>query len=144
MCPSLPQQHDVQLSPWCQLPSVIEYVLSAVLLLLQVESKSIPDIARDLVHLQQLAAAGKLSSHDVTGGSITISNIGGYMYMYHPHCIESARCYPPAHMSLCDALCITAASADSTGANSCRTYTHIHGLSSWGTWLLSLRHLSVW
>lgn len=42
----------------------------------QVESKSIPDIARELAHLQQLAAAGKLSSLDVTGGSITISNIG--------------------------------------------------------------------
>lgn len=43
---------------------------------MQVESKSIPDIARELAHLQQLAAAGKLSSLDVTGGSITISNIG--------------------------------------------------------------------
>jgi pyruvate/2-oxoglutarate dehydrogenase complex dihydrolipoamide acyltransferase (E2) component len=65
-------------------------MLSAMLLLCQVETKSIPDIARDLVHLQQLAAAGKLSSQDVTGGSITISNIGGCMYMFHPHCFESA------------------------------------------------------
>lgn len=50
-----------------------------LLLCVQVEAKSIPDIARDLAHLQQLAAAGKLSSLDVTGGSITISNIGGHM-----------------------------------------------------------------
>lgn len=48
----------------------------AVLVARQVESKSIPDIARELAHLQQLAAAGKLSTQDVTGGSITISNIG--------------------------------------------------------------------
>ena len=43
---------------------------------LQVESKSIPEIARELAHLQQLAAAGRLSSDDVSHGSLTISNIG--------------------------------------------------------------------
>lgn len=50
----------------------------------QVEHKSIPGIARELAHLQQLAAAGKLSSLDVTGGSITISNIGkGVLWVAH-------------------------------------------------------------
>jgi pyruvate/2-oxoglutarate dehydrogenase complex dihydrolipoamide acyltransferase (E2) component len=48
----------------------------------QVEAKSIPDIARELAHLQQLAAAGKLSSLDLTGGSITISNIGGCLLQH--------------------------------------------------------------
>lgn len=42
----------------------------------QVETKSIPEIARELAHLQQLAAAGRLSSDDVSHGSLTISNIG--------------------------------------------------------------------
>ncbi|WIA09649.1 hypothetical protein OEZ85_009036 [Tetradesmus obliquus] len=42
----------------------------------QVESKSIPEIARELAHLQQLAAAGRLSTDDVSHGSLTISNIG--------------------------------------------------------------------
>jgi pyruvate/2-oxoglutarate dehydrogenase complex dihydrolipoamide acyltransferase (E2) component len=46
--------------------------------LLQVEHKSIPEIARELSHLQQLAAAGRLSSKDVSHGSLTISNIGGW------------------------------------------------------------------
>jgi hypothetical protein len=43
---------------------------------LQVESKAIPEIARELAHLQQLAAAGRLSTEDVSHGSLTISNIG--------------------------------------------------------------------
>jgi pyruvate/2-oxoglutarate dehydrogenase complex dihydrolipoamide acyltransferase (E2) component len=42
----------------------------------QVETKSIPEIAAELQHLQQLASVGKLSSHDVHGGSMTVSNIG--------------------------------------------------------------------
>jgi pyruvate/2-oxoglutarate dehydrogenase complex dihydrolipoamide acyltransferase (E2) component len=46
------------------------------LLLGQVETKSIPEIAAELQHLQQLASVGKLSSHDVHGGSMTVSNIG--------------------------------------------------------------------
>eukprot|EP00878_Enallax_costatus_P033952 GHUV01037544.1.p1 GENE.GHUV01037544.1~~GHUV01037544.1.p1 ORF type:complete len:137 (+),score=17.05 GHUV01037544.1:201-611(+) len=42
----------------------------------QVEHKSIPEIAHELARLQHLAAAGKLSTEDVSDGSITISNIG--------------------------------------------------------------------
>ena len=42
----------------------------------QVESKTIPQIAVELARLQQLAAAGKLQPQDLTGGSLTISNIG--------------------------------------------------------------------
>ncbi|KAI8463741.1 MAG: lipoamide acyltransferase [Monoraphidium minutum] len=41
-----------------------------------VESKTIPEIARELARLQQLAASGKLQAPDLAGGSITISNIG--------------------------------------------------------------------
>lgn len=43
----------------------------------QVERKSIPEITADLARLQQLAAAGKLTAEDLSGGSLTISNIGG-------------------------------------------------------------------
>lgn len=41
-----------------------------------VEQKGLVDIALDLGRLQQLAAAGKLGTADVTGGTLTISNIG--------------------------------------------------------------------
>lgn len=41
-----------------------------------VEHKTIPQIAHELAHLQQLAAAGKLTTEHLTGGSLTISNIG--------------------------------------------------------------------
>ncbi|KAF8073201.1 Dbt [Scenedesmus sp. PABB004] len=42
----------------------------------QVECLSIPEVAAQLAHLQQLAAAGKLGAEDVSHGSLTISNIG--------------------------------------------------------------------
>jgi pyruvate/2-oxoglutarate dehydrogenase complex dihydrolipoamide acyltransferase (E2) component len=43
----------------------------------QVEGKGIVQIAQELAQLQQLAAAGKLEVKHVTGGTMTISNIGG-------------------------------------------------------------------
>ncbi len=43
----------------------------------QVEAKSIVTIAQELAQLQVLAAAGKLEVNHVTGGTVTISNIGG-------------------------------------------------------------------
>lgn len=46
---------------------------------LQVENRSIPEIAHELARLQHLAAAGKLSTEDVTHGSMTISNIGRWL-----------------------------------------------------------------
>ncbi|PRT54733.1 Lipoamide acyltransferase component of branched-chain alpha-keto acid dehydrogenase complex, mitochondrial [Wickerhamiella sorbophila] len=41
-----------------------------------VERKSVMEIANDLVRLQELGAAGKLTSDDLQGGTITLSNIG--------------------------------------------------------------------
>ena len=41
-----------------------------------VNRKSISAIASDLSRLQALAKAGKLSASDLTGGTITVSNIG--------------------------------------------------------------------
>ncbi len=41
-----------------------------------IASKSIFSIAAELKHLQSLALAGKLSATDLTGGTITVSNIG--------------------------------------------------------------------
>ncbi|GIL63246.1 hypothetical protein Vafri_17350 [Volvox africanus] len=42
----------------------------------QVESKSIAQVAAELHVLQQLAAAGRLPAESLTGGTITVSNIG--------------------------------------------------------------------
>lgn len=47
----------------------------------QVETKSIPQIAAELARLQQLAAASKLGAGDLSGGSLTISNIGGCLLL---------------------------------------------------------------
>ena len=41
-----------------------------------VERRSISEIAQELARLQDLAGRGKLAQEDVTGGTITISNIG--------------------------------------------------------------------
>ncbi|KAK9812622.1 hypothetical protein WJX72_000756 [[Myrmecia] bisecta] len=41
-----------------------------------VEEHTIASLAVELGRLQQLAAAGQLSRHDVTGGTLTVSNIG--------------------------------------------------------------------
>lgn len=41
-----------------------------------VQAHSITSIAAELSRLQQLAEAGKLSANDLTGGTITVSNIG--------------------------------------------------------------------
>ena len=41
-----------------------------------VSSLTIPSIASELLRLQSLATAGKLSSADLTGGTITVTNIG--------------------------------------------------------------------
>lgn len=45
-------------------------------MVLQVELRSIAEIAHELAHLQQLAAAGRLTASHLSNGSITISNIG--------------------------------------------------------------------
>lgn len=41
-----------------------------------IQAHSITSIARELARLQQLALAGKLAASDLTGGTITVSNIG--------------------------------------------------------------------
>ncbi|KAL8905985.1 MAG: hypothetical protein Q9207_002316 [Kuettlingeria erythrocarpa] len=40
------------------------------------QTLSIPSIATELARLRALASAGKLTSADLTGGTITVSNIG--------------------------------------------------------------------
>jgi hypothetical protein len=87
---------------WLQTQCDWRYSGCAVLcwLCVQVESKSIPDIARELAHLQQLAAAGKLSSLDVTGGSITISNIGEKKLLQQQHTVQWAQAAVPAAKSV--------------------------------------------
>ncbi len=54
-------------------------------LALQVQDKSIAHISRELALLQQLAAAGKLMTESLSGGTISISNIGRYLGG-KPHC----------------------------------------------------------
>lgn len=41
-----------------------------------VQSLSVLEVARELARLQELAAAGKLESTDISGGTVTVSNIG--------------------------------------------------------------------
>lgn len=41
-----------------------------------VESRSIVSIAEELARLQVLAQAGKLGQEDLSGGTLTVSNIG--------------------------------------------------------------------
>jgi len=41
-----------------------------------VNARSITSIAQDIQRLSQLGQAGKLSNNDLTGGTITVSNIG--------------------------------------------------------------------
>jgi 2-oxoisovalerate dehydrogenase E2 component (dihydrolipoyl transacylase) len=41
-----------------------------------VQSLSLPEIASEILRLQAAGQAGKLSMHDLSGGTFTLSNIG--------------------------------------------------------------------
>lgn len=49
----------------------------------QVQTRNVASIAAELARLQRDAALGRVNQADVTGGTISISNIGGHFSMSH-------------------------------------------------------------
>ena len=63
----------------------------SVCVVLQVEQKSVLQIARELEELQQAAQAGRLSPQQLTGGTITVSNIGSIGGTYATPLVNGAE-----------------------------------------------------
>jgi len=52
-----------------------------------VQSLSMLEVASELSRLMQLGSAGKLGTHDLSGGTFTLSNIGTVSWFHPATCV---------------------------------------------------------